>query len=256
MLIRVTCPGCLTRFNVSEKFAGREGPCPKCKKVIKIPSKDEEVVIHAPETSGPTDSKGRPVLKPIKRSETILSPVQITLIIAVVIGFLVGALALRFSYPDVTKFPEYFLWIGAFGLAIPVAFVAYAFLRDQELEPFRGSALWVRLGICASLYALSWMAFYIAFYAFNNSWENLTWISAVVGMLALGAAVGMLAWDFDYMTGILHYGMYFGCCLLARWLAGVGVLPGSKLPTTDDEATTSALGGGLVTIVETIASLI
>ena len=31
MAIKVLCPGCRTLFTVSDKFAGRTGPCPKCK---------------------------------------------------------------------------------------------------------------------------------------------------------------------------------------------------------------------------------
>ena len=51
MPINVTCPGCLKRFSVADKFAGKKGPCPKCKKIITIPKKEDEVVIHAPEHS-------------------------------------------------------------------------------------------------------------------------------------------------------------------------------------------------------------
>ena len=69
MPIQVTCPGCLSRFTVSDKYAGKKGPCPKCKKEIMVPDKAQEVVIHAPEVSGPKDSKGVAVLKPIKRGE-------------------------------------------------------------------------------------------------------------------------------------------------------------------------------------------
>src|SRR6056297_1201645 len=69
MSIQVTCPGCLTRFQVNDKFAGKKGPCPKCKAEIMIPDKSDEVVIHAPEHSGPKDSQGRSVLKPIEREE-------------------------------------------------------------------------------------------------------------------------------------------------------------------------------------------
>src|SRR5262245_6594726 len=37
MPILVTCPGCKAQFNVGEKFAGKQGPCPKCKALITIP---------------------------------------------------------------------------------------------------------------------------------------------------------------------------------------------------------------------------
>ena len=80
MPISVVCSGCQARFNVSEKFAGKQGPCPKCKKVITIPDAPaEEVTIHAPEAyaHGGKDSKGRPTLKPIARVKTKLSPVLI-----------------------------------------------------------------------------------------------------------------------------------------------------------------------------------
>ena len=69
MPINVTCPNCQTRFKVSDKFAGQTGPCPKCKSPIKIPKKEEEVVIHSPDEFGPKDTSGRAVLKPLERQE-------------------------------------------------------------------------------------------------------------------------------------------------------------------------------------------
>ena len=55
MPIRVTCSSCHARFNVSDQFAGKEGPCPKCKTMIKIPDKEEEVVIAVPDDIPPED---------------------------------------------------------------------------------------------------------------------------------------------------------------------------------------------------------
>ncbi|MEM7784324.1 MAG: hypothetical protein AAF623_13300, partial [Planctomycetota bacterium] len=80
MAIRVTCTKCHTRFNVSDKFAGQTGPCPKCKASIKIPDKSEEVVISAPKSSGPTDTQGRAIIDPIRRHESKISPIQLTII--------------------------------------------------------------------------------------------------------------------------------------------------------------------------------
>ena len=70
MPIQVTCPKCFKRFQVSEKFAGKTGPCPNCKSQIKVPEASEEVVIHAPEDDAPKDRSGQSVLKPLKREET------------------------------------------------------------------------------------------------------------------------------------------------------------------------------------------
>src|SRR5215510_14380386 len=99
MAIDVTCSSCHTRFQVSEKFAGKQGPCPKCKKVIKVPELKEQVVIHAPEVSGPTDSKGQAVLKPIGRTEVRLTTPMIVMIVGSVLMVLIVAFVLRLANP-------------------------------------------------------------------------------------------------------------------------------------------------------------
>src|SRR5436190_12198702 len=95
MAIDVTCPSCFARFQVSDKFAGKSGPCPKCKKTIKVPEKKDEVVIHAPEVSGPKDSAGVAVLKPIGRTETRLSTLQMVAIFGSIALVLTAAIAMR-----------------------------------------------------------------------------------------------------------------------------------------------------------------
>ena len=97
MPIQVTCPGCLKRFQVNEKFAGKTGPCPSCSKQITIPSKADEVVIHSPAEAGPKDSKGRPVFQPLRREE-----VKVTLPVAIAAGAfclisILVALVVRFT---------------------------------------------------------------------------------------------------------------------------------------------------------------
>ncbi|MEZ6096628.1 MAG: hypothetical protein R3C03_20765 [Pirellulaceae bacterium] len=228
MAIRVTCPGCHARFNVSDKFAGREGPCPKCKGVIRIPSKDEEVVVHAPDEFGPKDTKGRAVLKPIARADTNLSPVQITLIVGTILMFLIGALVWRITGvgQDSATFSEIVAGVFVFLLAAPCSVVAYSFLRNQELGAFLGMELWARVGIAMLAFGITWSFMWIAKYAFNDQWTPLTLAVGASAMLLLGGAAAMVIFDFDYLTGLLHYGLYFGCCALTRWIAGCGVLPG------------------------------
>ena len=224
MPIRVTCSGCLARFDVSEKFAGKEGPCPKCKKIIKIPTADEQVVVHAPEHSGPKDSTGQAILKPISRSETILSGIHIALIIATIILFLGGSFLVRGMYPDKQSLPIWLMGVGAALIAIPIAYAAYTFLRNQEAAPFMGQDLWGRLGICAAVYSALWLLMPLMAYAFPGN--QIGAIIALVAMIAAGGAIGMLVLEFDYLIGILHYGMFLGTCLIGRLIVGLDVLPG------------------------------
>ncbi len=225
MPIQVTCQKCHTRFNVSEKFAGKEGPCPKCKAKIRVPSKSEEVVIAVPK-SGPTDSEGREILKPIERVDRSISQIQIGLIVAALVGFLATSFLFRLTVEDKINFPFWILAISSILIAPPITLGAYTILKDTELEDFQGRSLWTRVLICGGIYALFWLAMPLSKYAFGDQYEMGTWIMAIVAMLGGGAAAGMLSFDFDYLTGLLHYGLYLGFCLLGRLIAGVGVLPG------------------------------
>ena len=242
MAIRVTCPKCHTRFNVSDKFAGKEGPCPKCKTKIKVPDKTEEVVIAAPPVSGPKDSQGRSVLKPIKRRETILSTVQLVLIGTTIVGFLAISFLMRTMIPERADFPIWLLGVSALIIAIPLVYVGYAFLRNQELDFFVGLELWGRVGICSAIYAITWIAMPIAYFAFNNHYEVGSYVIAGVIMLGIGGVAGMYCFDLDYFMGSVHYGLYLGVCLLGRWLAGLEWLPlDPEGTTTTTTTTTSAL---------------
>lgn len=114
MPINIVCPGCKKRFSVSEQFAGKKGPCPQCKTVIEIPAVEEQVVIHAPESAGPKDSKGRAVINPIRRKETTVSTkgaIGIGLFIVLVFGVAFG---LRVYDGDV---PLFIKVLGAISLA-------------------------------------------------------------------------------------------------------------------------------------------
>lgn len=227
MAIRVTCPKCHSRFNVSEQFAGKEGPCPKCKGTIRIPALSEQVVIAAPPPSGPRDSQGRSILKPIRRTDTVLSNVQVALITVSIVGFLLVALLMRLMIgEDIFKFPYWLLVIGAaIAIAPPLAYVGYHLLRNQELGTINVSELRLRIGIGSAIYALLWGAFPLAALAFADKYELGTYLTAIIAMLLIGGVAGMYCFDLEYIMGLVHYGMYFVVCLVGRAVAGLGFLP-------------------------------
>ncbi len=224
MPIRVTCSGCHTRFNVSDKFAGREGPCPKCKKQIRIPNKTEEVVVHTPD-AGPKDAKGKSILKPIVRKETNLSGIQIAIIACTIVGFLILSLLMRTFFTSPEEMPGWLFWFGAIALAVPLCFAGYTFLRDQELGIFAGQELWMRILSCAAVYALLWTLVPLMNYAFVDMGQTGAFVALGV-MLVAGAGAATLALDLDYLNGLMHVGLYLSCCLLCRFLTGVATIPG------------------------------
>ena len=219
MAISVTCPGCKKTFNVSDQFAGKKGPCPQCKTVITIPEKKTEVVIHAPETEGPKGASGRPVLRPIFREEAKVTPVMLGIIIGIAVAALIGAVALRIVFPD-HNIPRVVLALGALLLAPPVALGGYSFLRDQELEPYRGTAIILRIAILSAVYVLLWGLYDWIPGLLELDIEPMHLTFILPAMVALGGFAAFVTLDLDYGNGALHYGLYLLVTLLLCFVAG------------------------------------
>ena len=145
MSIIIVCQNCRQRFKVSEKFAGKQGPCPKCKTVLRVPTKDEEVKIHTPEHSeeGARGKSGELVLKPISREETRVSWWVVGAVGAIVLVAVILARVFRGHESVTTIFA-----IGGTVLAPPLVLAGYWFLRSDGLEPYHGMWLSVRLSMC------------------------------------------------------------------------------------------------------------
>ena len=236
MAINVTCSSCLTRFTVNDKFAGKSGPCPKCKKTIKIPEKSDEVVIHAPEDDGPKDSKGKSVLKPIRRKETkVGAPAIIGASVTCLVAIGV-AVALRGSGQAP---PKLLVAAAAFLLALPLTLVGYWFLRDDELDGFRGQSLWSRVGICSLVFAITWALYaFIPAYVFGyDSLVEMGGIQMGIGLLfmvAIGTTAAIMIFELEVAQGLMHYVLYFVLTFFLAWLAGSplsAALPGNAAPS-------------------------
>ena len=160
MPIIVVCTECRKSFRVSDKFAGKSGPCPNCKTVLRVPMKSEEVTIHAPAAfaEGGRTKTGKLITKPIARTMLKLSPVAAVAIggsalLILVVAWAGGALRL-FQSPLVSA-------AGLLAVSLPLVVAAYSFVRDNELEPYRGTALYLRAAICGACYTLLWGVFWL-----------------------------------------------------------------------------------------------
>ncbi len=228
MPIPVTCPGCLKRFTVNDKFAGKSGPCPNCRKVITIPDKTEEVVIHAPEEAGPKDSKGKAVLKPLRRKEVKISmPVMLAAGLSTLVVFGL-ALGVRLS-SDAP--PTWLLAAGTIFLAPPLVFVGYWFLRDDELEGYSGRELIVRCGICAIAFAGCWLLYafvptYLTGEKSIGDVPGMYMLFMIPLMVIIGTFVSVGALELEFVQAALHYLLYFAITII------LAMIMGTKLSST------------------------
>lgn len=225
MAIQVTCPGCRTRFKVSEQHAGKQGACPKCKTPIRVPKPDEEVVIHAPEHSelGSKDAAGRHVLKPIAFEETKFQPVVFAAIAGTTILLFIVAYFLR----GTAGVP--LLAVGAVLLGPPLAYGGYTFLRDPELEPYTGRALLLRSLVCGLVYAALWGLYvFLRWRLFGDSaadgLETFQVLALAVLVLPLGSLAAYASFDLEPLSALFHYCLYLLVTILLRMTLGLPVL--------------------------------
>jgi hypothetical protein len=222
MPILVVCPGCKKRFQVSDQFAGKTGPCPTCKTVIKIPTAKEQVVVHEPTAfeSGGRSTTGQLVIKPIEHENVRFRPVVAAMIAAVVLFVFVVA----FSGRNLIRNSSFGYPLCALGLLLispPLVVAGYSVLRNDEMEPYRGRPLAIRSTIAAIVYAILWGLFgYVATLVADT--EPWTWLVVVPPFFVAGALAALATLDFDFGTGTVHFGGYVLLTILLRWAAGLG----------------------------------
>jgi cation transport ATPase len=220
MPINIVCPGCKKRFSVNDKFAGKKGPCPKCKTEIEIPAAEDEIVIHGPEESLPKDSKGRAIIDPIMREETTVS----TMVIVGIVVFIVVVFGIAFglrAYED--DIPFFIKLLGAVSLAPPLVLGGYAFLRNDELEAYSGKELAIRVLVCSAVYATLWGILALVPWALGmeESFTSYQMAFVAIPFVLIGGFSALASFDLEYLMGTIHYGLYLIVTVLMRVVAGL-----------------------------------
>lgn len=224
MPISVLCPGCKTRFSVSDQFAGKEGPCPKCKTKIKVPAAPpptQEVKVHAPEefTSGGKTKTGAPSVKPISRQEVRLRPVPLAIGIGGTLAAFAAAYFLRAPLGE-----QLLLRGGLLLLISPLIVVAgYSFLRNDELEPYRGFALGLRAAIAGACFVGLWAGYYFGsgYIPPDLATASYSWLYLWPPFILLGGVVAWVAMELDYTSGVLLYVFYLFVTMALGAAAGL-----------------------------------
>ena len=103
-----------------------------------------------------------------------------------------------------------------------MVWAGYSFLRDSELEPYRGNELLFRVAGCAAAYAALWGAYaYVQWQLFAPDPEIWQVLVLGVGAALAGGFAALAAFDLDYLVGLVHYGMYLVVTVLLGWIAGL-----------------------------------
>ncbi|MFM7137309.1 MAG: hypothetical protein ACKO1M_09620 [Planctomycetota bacterium] len=236
MPIPVVCPACKARFTVSDQFAGRKGPCPKCKQPIQVPTPAAKaVVIHEPEAPvASSTGTGKAPTAPIKRRDKAV-PIRafaITVIGALV--FMGAAAALPAVFPPQatddgvrqSTIPASLLLAGAFAAALPTVLLGYAAVRNRELEPYTGRPLLLRALACAAVYAALW-AVRGAVPLINPDWQltdMYQWFILGPLFVAAGTLAALATLDLEPGNAAVHFSFYVLFTALLRWLAGLSPL--------------------------------
>ena len=232
MPIPVICPGCKARFSVSDQFAGRTGPCPKCKAPIKIPKPAAQTVtIHEPDAPVASSAgTGRAPTAPIKRRD---KPVRVSALGLAAAGALVcmgvAAILPRLFPPTSegeTTIPAWLLLGGAFLIALPSVMLGYAAVRNRELEPWRGWDFTKRALACAAVYALLW-ALRGSIPYLNPEWQlkdMYEWFMIGPLFFAAGSLAALATLDLEWGAAAAHYSFYILISALLRWLADLSPL--------------------------------
>src|SRR5262249_25214420 len=129
------------------------------------------------------------------------------------------------------------IWIKALGAVLlgpPLAWSGYTFLRDPELEAYRGLPLILRATICGLVYAALWAAFWFLGYRFfalatpllKPGLEIWQMIVLVVPIFAAGTLAAYASFDLDPGSAFFHCALYFAVTVMLRLVAHMPAIPG------------------------------
>lgn len=230
MPITVVCPSCKSRFTVSDQFAGRTGPCPKCKNPLKIPEPAaQSVVIHEPDRPVTTSAgTGKAPTAPLKKRDRPVPVRAFALTVVGAVAFMAAAAALPFIYPPTpatgtapaqSTIPPWLLLAGGFAAALPAVLLGYAAVRNRELEPYRGRPLLLRAVICAAVYAALWGV--RGLIPAEQTAEMWQWFTLGPLFVAAGGLAALATFDLEPGNAAIHFSFYVLFTALLRWLAGL-----------------------------------
>ena len=209
MSIDVICSGCLKRFQVSDEFGGRSGPCPGCKTIIAIPKLEDQVVIEEPEhkagSAGAHTKIDGITRRPgfFQRFEIIMlcSLFMAAAIVAVLANVLQGDSIATLTPTTATLFA-----LGLILLSLASSLLGYGVLKNPEIEAFDRHKTILRAAITAAIYFLFATSFIAVSLMLPHSDPSRTMILSIVGIACFSIAsfAPMALFELEMTQGALH----------------------------------------------------
>ena len=221
MAIDVICTGCHKRFQVSDEFAGRKGPCPGCKTVIEIPKLEDIVVVHERETT----KTGAPTkLNSIRRQGTTVSKLEIIISLAAVTLGLTTAFIGRFTISGASSSPGILIWgIAGSMLGIGTSLLGYIVLRNSELEIVNDRKTILKASGIGILYAVLWRLQIIITDSALTMEDGIILPGVIVLALALTAIASflpMVLLEFEFAQGLVHTSLFIAALVAYSLILG------------------------------------
>ena len=219
MPLNVICTGCMKRFQVTDRFAGMKGPCPKCGAIISIPTES----LHLQEDNFVNPVKGKKnkgLLRPFLRIDAQFDPVRTRNYALIVLGVLLATFLLG-CVPMYTVLRSLLGTLGLCLIAFPLAIFGYTFVRDREqIFFFSGEELYRRAGIVAAGYVILWLLLE-GFLATTRADFCVSWFYFSV-LAALASLLTLWLLELRFRDAFLHYCIFGFSVILLRYLLGFG----------------------------------
>jgi hypothetical protein len=221
MPLHVICPGCLKRFQVNVRFAGRQGPCPNCGTILTVPA--ESVKLHDTDTTEPDKTKKQNRRsRPIPHIDLAFDPIQAKYYALAVFGVLLLAFLLG-CIPMYAAFRSFLGIVGLCLVAFPLTLFGYQTIRDQDQIFFlTGEELYRRAGIVAAGYVILWLGLE-CFLSATQAFGIVSGLYAAV-FAALATLLVHPLLEMEMRIAFLHYCVFGFAVVLLRFLMGFGWL--------------------------------
>jgi len=207
----------MRRFQVSERFSGKQGPCPNCCTIISIPK--EAVKMQGDGgTEAKNEEKQRVFSSPISR---VNREFDLGHAMRYTLGVL-GVLLFAFLLGCIPMYSVFRLLLGTLGLclvAFPLVLFGYHCLRDREqIFALTGEELYRRTGIVAAGYVILWFGFEYCLAVTQADRLIACFYFSAFAILATLLCHSLLAMKTS--DALLHYSVFGFSIVFLRFLIG------------------------------------